>query len=400
MPKTETILQVFVASPGDVDEERGVLEEIIREHNITWADTLGIRLDLIRWETHAAPGFGDDAQDVINYQISDSYDIFIGIMWKRFGTPTKHADSGTEEEFKHAYDRHKQDPDSVEIMFYFKDTPVSPSDIDPDQIRAINQFKSRLENLGGLYFKFKSIEEFRNKTRMHLSRAVNKWKKRLEQHGKKAQFVTEQEVTKAETDESVEEDEGFLDLIETANDSLGMVTDVLKRMTEATNVLGEKLQGRTEDVNKLATPSGRPNIKAVKGVAVNAANDLDDFVNCMNVEIPLFSDSFGTAMDSFGRAAVLTSDFGTDNSDDLKDSLDAVSDFRTAITVSRDQVGNFREVVAKFPRMTKSFNLARRNAIATLDKFLDELDNCNRQSNDVEILLSELIEQYKTTEDG
>jgi hypothetical protein len=41
-------------------------------------------LDLIQWETHAWPGFGADAQDVINREIEPG-DIFIGIMWRRIG---------------------------------------------------------------------------------------------------------------------------------------------------------------------------------------------------------------------------------------------------------------------------------------------------------------------------
>ncbi|MYD31374.1 MAG: DUF4062 domain-containing protein, partial [Nitrospira sp. SB0661_bin_20] len=64
-------------------------------------------MDVVRWETRTTPGFGKDPQDVINKQISDAYDIFIGIMWTRFGTPTPRAGSGTEEEFLRAYDRYK-----------------------------------------------------------------------------------------------------------------------------------------------------------------------------------------------------------------------------------------------------------------------------------------------------
>ena len=36
MARTETVLQAFVASPKDVNDERALLEEIIRELNLTW----------------------------------------------------------------------------------------------------------------------------------------------------------------------------------------------------------------------------------------------------------------------------------------------------------------------------------------------------------------------------
>ena len=40
-----------------------------------WARELGIRLELVRWETHAYPSFGEDPQSVINEQIPDDYDL-------------------------------------------------------------------------------------------------------------------------------------------------------------------------------------------------------------------------------------------------------------------------------------------------------------------------------------
>ena len=44
-----------------------------------------------------------DGQDVINRQIEDKYDLFIGIMYTKFGSPTNRAESGTVEEFEIAY---------------------------------------------------------------------------------------------------------------------------------------------------------------------------------------------------------------------------------------------------------------------------------------------------------
>ena len=75
MAKSRTILQVFVASPSDVIEERKGLEEVVDEFNNTWATNKKVSLELIKWETHSYPDCGDDAQDVINQQISNDYVI-------------------------------------------------------------------------------------------------------------------------------------------------------------------------------------------------------------------------------------------------------------------------------------------------------------------------------------
>ncbi len=110
MPRQETILQVFVAAPSDLAEERAALEDVIWELNSTWSRTLGCRLDLLRWETHAVPGMGLDAQDVVNRSVPRDYDIFIGMLWSRFGTPTTRAESGTEEEARWGIRIHKPCP--------------------------------------------------------------------------------------------------------------------------------------------------------------------------------------------------------------------------------------------------------------------------------------------------
>ncbi len=70
------------------------------------------------------PGIAEDAQAVVNPQIGP-YDLFIGILWNRFGTPTGRAESGTREEFDQAYARWQRDPGSLEIWMYFSEQPAA-----------------------------------------------------------------------------------------------------------------------------------------------------------------------------------------------------------------------------------------------------------------------------------
>ena len=66
MPRPEQAIVVLAASPSDLEPERNRLEEVIRELNLSWSHSLGVRLELVRWETHGYPGVGDDPQDVLN----------------------------------------------------------------------------------------------------------------------------------------------------------------------------------------------------------------------------------------------------------------------------------------------------------------------------------------------
>ncbi|WP_084191296.1 DUF4062 domain-containing protein [Algiphilus aromaticivorans] len=122
MPRNTTIIQVFVSSPSDVQHERDLLESIVDEHNATWSAQLGITFELKRWENDTRPAFGTDPQNVITSQIGDSFDVFIGILWGRFGTKTPRAQSGTQEEFHNAYQRFRE-TGAPEVMFYFKEAP-------------------------------------------------------------------------------------------------------------------------------------------------------------------------------------------------------------------------------------------------------------------------------------
>jgi hypothetical protein len=102
MAKEITVLQVLVSSPSDLSEEREIVAEAVEELNRTWRRSQTVQLNVRRWEIDMRPGLGTDAQAIINEQIGDDYDIFIGIMGAKFGSATPRAGSGTEEEFERA----------------------------------------------------------------------------------------------------------------------------------------------------------------------------------------------------------------------------------------------------------------------------------------------------------
>jgi hypothetical protein len=164
--------KVLVASPGDTAEERRVVREAIDHVNRDHGDSEGYLLVPMMWETDASPGVGSDGQDVINQQLT-SYDIFIGLLSARFGTSTKRANSGTEEEFGNAFERYITDSSSVSILFYFRNTQVKVHDIGA-LLQAVHvcQFRIHLEQLGVLYQKYDAPTDLAHKLRGDLPRRV------------------------------------------------------------------------------------------------------------------------------------------------------------------------------------------------------------------------------------
>jgi len=164
-------LRIFLASPSDVDVERNIVPMLVDELQRTIGDILEVDLELVRWETHSWPDVGDDAQDVINKQIGE-YDIFIGIMWKRFGTPTKRASSGTGEEFERAYEYFKN-YHRPKIMFYFRTTPFFTKDIKEwSQFSKVIKYRRKLQQLGVFVWEYDEPLEFERRVREHLIRQV------------------------------------------------------------------------------------------------------------------------------------------------------------------------------------------------------------------------------------
>jgi hypothetical protein len=166
-------LRVFVASPSDVAEERGALKRLVRDINdvLTYLDPArNLHIELVGYETDSYPDLGSP-QDVINRQIPVDYEIFIGIMWKRCGTPTKVAPSGTIEEYRRACEKRKQGG-RPRIMFYFCDEPIAlPSEEELTQLAEVLKFRREVNEIG-LTASYPTHAEFTEHVRGGLLRAI------------------------------------------------------------------------------------------------------------------------------------------------------------------------------------------------------------------------------------
>src|ERR1035438_5031378 len=105
MQTTRRVLNVFLASPTDVAKERAVAEEVVATVNKLIGRHLGWHIELQRWED-TVPGFGRP-QALINPMV-DECDLFVGLLWERWGQPSGEHSSGFEEEFERARERRKR----------------------------------------------------------------------------------------------------------------------------------------------------------------------------------------------------------------------------------------------------------------------------------------------------
>src|SRR5438128_1465963 len=118
-PKPYTKLRVFVASPGDVLTERARLTSVVESLNRGLADHVGVVLELKEW-SQVVPDMGRPQQVIFDQLKPTQWDLFIGILWLRYGSKAGGAnpdESGTHEEFNLAYELY-QKHGKPRIMFY------------------------------------------------------------------------------------------------------------------------------------------------------------------------------------------------------------------------------------------------------------------------------------------
>jgi hypothetical protein len=162
------VYKIFIASPSDVQEEREVCDKVFDGINKNIGHIYGFRVESKKWEKDARPSFGHDGQDVINKQLLDDFQLFIGIMWHKFGTPTPRGGSGTEEEFDLAFEKLKNGK-TLDLLMYFNQENGDPFSLDMEQVNKIKEYKKKIAGLGGLYTHYNGADQFETHLYDHLN---------------------------------------------------------------------------------------------------------------------------------------------------------------------------------------------------------------------------------------
>ena len=167
-------ITIFIASPSDIGIERDKFEEVVANLKLT-ADYFGVVLEVKSWRD-VVPDMGRPQEIIFDQLELNSFDLFVGILWHRFGTPSGAIDkerektyiSGTEEEILSAYKLWKE-YGKPRIIMYRCTRKVSPIEIDPEQLKNVNKFFEEFKAIKdddtkgehpGLYQSFETTGQF------------------------------------------------------------------------------------------------------------------------------------------------------------------------------------------------------------------------------------------------
>jgi tetratricopeptide (TPR) repeat protein len=164
-----TRLRIFAASAQDMVAERAKVETVAATLK-PLADHLKITLEVLDWRS-VVPDAGRPEQVILDQLKPTVWDVFIGLLWHRIGTPPGGQDphtqkaypSGTVEEFKTAYHLWKQ-YGRPRVMMYRCTRAVPLDALDPEQYKQVKEFFEGFDATKGehpgLYHSFKTTEAF------------------------------------------------------------------------------------------------------------------------------------------------------------------------------------------------------------------------------------------------
>lgn len=162
MLKKVYLIKVFIASPGDVADQRNEVEDVIIDWNNQHTDNQGIVLQPVRWEKNTTASYRTNAsgQAVINEELVLSSDLLIAIFGNRIGTRTSSGKSGTVEEIN-VFHAEKESGAGI----FFIDNQDVPHELMNERV-LVDKYKEHLsKNDKGLYqtYSKRNIQHFINK---------------------------------------------------------------------------------------------------------------------------------------------------------------------------------------------------------------------------------------------
>ena len=160
-----TVINVMIASPGDVATERQNIKDVVHDWNVVHGQDRRLVLMPLGWESHASPRMGGRAQAIINEQVLENCDLLVAVFWTRLGSPTGESLSGTVEEINKHIGAGKS------AMLYFSNAPVRLDSVDEKQYQALREFREECQERG-LIETYESIEEFRDKFTRQLTQTI------------------------------------------------------------------------------------------------------------------------------------------------------------------------------------------------------------------------------------
>lgn len=165
MPQEIIEIKVFISCPSDVEDEKDIAIRACESVSRMLAKEK-ISVKPIHWRKDVLPIItGKDPQKIIDEHLKEAeYDIYIGILWKRFGEPQDNGKTPTEGEFEDALLRYKQTQKPLTTVFFKQKEFLPHNQYETLQYLEVQKFQEKIKSHGfGIYNAFTTELEFQEK---------------------------------------------------------------------------------------------------------------------------------------------------------------------------------------------------------------------------------------------
>lgn len=398
MARQLTSLTVFVSAPSELEAEKAALRIVLGDLNAILEKTHGITLRLVGWPDDFRPAVSTDPQSAINEQLGE-YDIYVGLLGVRFGTPTPRAASGTEEEFQEALRRLRADPSSLRVLLYFKRDEQDAYALDLDQLKKVRDFREGLGSQGVLYQDIASTAAFAEVARRHIHHLVlDEWRngrwRDVDVRAQDPRTVerprasvepegTEAGAKQVEPEPPIEEEQGFLELFEEYERAARAVVQVMERISEHTVRVGALSERRTAELTLLleeqqkverlgGSRAQQDHVAKGKEILNQSADDLAHFAADIDADVQEFKAENRAMFRSLTRAIAEQRELDMP-SERLNEDRATLERLVANTSSTIEHVTNFQQSIARTPPLTSNLKRARRRASAAVGELIAEL---------------------------
>jgi len=160
MPEKITEIKVFISCPTDVTREKDIVIDVCKSLSSILRNRK-ISVSPIHWKKDVPPQItGENPQDRIDeFLVQSNYDIYVGILWKRFGDSLENGLTPTEGEFEDAFERYKSVKRPLIIVFFKRNKFYPTNQYETEQFHSVQKFCEKLRDIG-LYKDFTNSKDF------------------------------------------------------------------------------------------------------------------------------------------------------------------------------------------------------------------------------------------------
>ena len=318
-------LNIFISAPDDVNNEKEIIKKVVKNLNSIYADSEHYSFNIYKPENHVP---------------NINYDIFIGILWKTFRT--EETSRKIEEEFEKALTT------NIKSMFYFSNIPISPDEIDIQELNKILKLKEKVSK-EKLYYEYNTLNAFENLIYNNL---------RI--------LATEKKDNSNENIDTVmKEEKGIFDLME---EFISNFENAEKDMKN----IGELFEKSDEKTKKIPQPTGE-DIKEFIIYANSVAEVLDELSDEFEISKIALVNHFSDGINSFIELIGPYNEFIEEN--EMKKMIISIKECIDAIDQFDEQMIEISNMFDEIPPITKKLNNSKQRLLKNLKNLTKDFLN-------------------------